>query len=128
MVKGSMTIEAAYLVPFTVFVLMIVCYLAVFEYDKAVLKETGYECILRSMEQRQMDDGQLQEVLLERLEQTAKERVLDVNDLEVSVQFTVSGISVSFSGTQTMLKVPVEVTVVYDRIFPEQTLRLLQGI
>lgn len=126
--RGSMTVEAAYLFPFCFLILGIVCYFGVFEYNRSVLKTTGYECVLHVMEQREKSDQLLQEELLRLIKQTAEERVLGMADLKVSVKFTASKISVSISGDHTMLRVPMEVTVVYERIFPELTLRLLQGI
>lgn len=126
--KGSMTVEAAYIFPFCFLVLGVICYLGIFAYDQAVLRMTGYECVLQVTEQREEGDEALQTELQRLTEQTAQERILGLRDLKVSVKLTATKISMTFSGLQTMLQVPMEVSVVYDRVFPELTLRLLQGI
>lgn len=125
--RGSMTVEASYIFPFCFVVIVIVCYLGIFEYNQAVLKMTGYECILHTMEGREESEELLKENLLKRAEQMAKTRVLGIKDLEVSVKMTASKISVSYRCRQTMLEVPLAVTAVYERTYPEVTLRLLSG-
>lgn len=125
--KGSMTVEASYIFPFCLVVIGIVCYLGIFEYNQAVLKMTGYECILQVMAEKDEPEEFLKEKMFNTAEQTASARVLGITDLNVSVKMTASNISVSYSGKQSMLDVPVEVTVVYERTYPELTLRLLSG-
>lgn len=128
MVKGSMTVEAAYLFPFCFLIIGIVCYLGVFSYNQAVLKMTGYECILLVTEQKTESDEALRKEILRLTQQTAKERVLGVSELNVTVKLTATKISVVCTGVQTMLNVPVRAEAVYERVYPEQTLRILQGI
>lgn len=125
--KGSLTVEAAYIFPFCFLIIGIVCYLGIFEYNRAVLKMTGYECILQTMEERDGAEEAFQENLLRRARQAAKERTFGMTDLEVSAKITTSKISVSLQGIQTMIQTPLEVTVVYERTFPELTLRLMAG-
>ena len=52
--KGSVTIEAAWIFPFCFFVIAIVCCLGIYEYNQTVLKISGYECIVRTMEERDL--------------------------------------------------------------------------
>lgn len=124
--KGSLTVEASYIFPFCFVIVGIVCYLGIFGYNQAVLKMTGYECILQALEERNASEEVLKEHLLEKAGQSAGNRTLAVRDLEVSVKTTASKISVSYHCIQTMLNIPLEVTVVYERTFPELTLRLTQ--
>lgn len=126
--KGSMTVEASYIFPFCFLVIGIVCYLGIFQYNQAVLKMTGYECILQTMEEREESEELFKENLLRRAEQSAKDRTLGVKELNVSVKMTASKISVSYSCMQKMLEVPLGVTAVYERTNPELTLRLAAGI
>lgn len=122
--KGSLTVEASYIFPFCFVMIGIVCYLGIFLYNQAVLKMTGYECILQVMEERDTEDTAFQENLLHQAEQSAKKRALAVKDLKAAVKVTASKISLTYNGMQTMLKIPLEATVVYERTFPELTLRL----
>lgn len=124
--KGSLTVEAAYIFPFCFLVLGIVCALGVFRYNQAVLKMTGYECILQTMEERNRPEETFRERLMEEAARSAGGRTLGVRDLEVQVRITASKISVSYRGIQTMLNLPLEVTSVCERTFPEMTLRLTQ--
>lgn len=122
--KGTLTVEASYLFPFCFWIIGVVCFLGIFIYNQAVLKMTGYECILQSFDEAEMTV--LEETLLENAQKCAEERVLAVKNLEVTVKSGISKISVSYHGTQTMLNIPLEVTVVCEKIFPERTLRLIK--
>lgn len=126
--RGSLTVEAAYIFPLCFLILGIICYLGIFEYNRAVLKMTGYECILKTMEESHQSDDYLKEQLLRKVEETAKERTLGMMDLKAAAKITASKVSVSLQGVQSMLLVPLEVTVVYERTFPELTLRLRKGM
>lgn len=125
--KGSMTLEASYVFPFCFLVIAIVCSLGIFKYNQAVFKISGYESILQTMEAREESEENWKDHLLKKAEQIAQARVLGVKDLKTSVKMTTSKISVSYSGTQRLLMLPIEVTVVYERTYPELTLRLLSG-
>ena len=121
-----MTIEAAYIFPLCFLILGIVCYLGIYEYNRAVLKMAGYECILQTMEER--DEDCFKENLLRRAELAAKERTFGMVDLKTSAKITATKDSVSIQGEQRMLQVPLEVTVIYERTFPELTLRMMKGM
>lgn len=126
--KGSLTVEAAYIFPLCFLVLGIVCYLGIYEYNRAVLKMTGYECILQTMEERDEDEDGFKENLLRRAEQAAKERTFGMVNLKTSAKITASKVSISLQGVQTIFQAPLEVTVVYERTFPELTLRMMKEI
>lgn len=81
--KGSMTVEASYVFPFCFLIILIVCHLGIFEYNRAVLKMTGYECILQTMELREESEKVMEENLLKRAGETAAGRVLGVRNLEI---------------------------------------------
>lgn len=127
MMKGSMTVEASLVFPFCFLVIAIVCCLGIFKYNQAVLKLTGYECVVHTMELRGESEQVLRETIKGRAEQMAKERALGVENLETSVKVTTSKILVTYSGNQSLLRLPLKVNVVYERVYPEQALRLLAG-
>ena len=122
--RVSMTVEAALIFPFCFIVLMIVCYLGIFQYNQAVLKLTGYECILRTMEEREQETSFLIENILHRAKEYGEARTLGVKNLNVSVKLTATKISLTYSCVQSVLESPIEVTVNYERVYPELTLRL----
>ena len=126
--KGSLTVEAACIFPFCFLSIAIVCLLGIFQYNQAVLKMTGYECILQTMEERKLEEAEIQENLLRRAKQAGNERTLGIENLKASARITDSKISLSFECVQRPLKVPIEVTVVYEPAYPELTLRLTRGI
>lgn len=126
--KGSLTVEAAYIFSFCFLILGIICYLGVFEYNRTVLKMTAYECILRSMEEDYHSDDSLKEILLKRLGDALQERTLGMEDCKVVAKITATKVCVSLQGSQKVLQVPLEVTVLYERIFPERILRVKKGI
>lgn len=122
--KGSLTVEAAFIFPFCFLVIGTVCLLGIFLYNHAVLKVTGYECILQTMEEREQGEEVLLENLLGRAEESAKARTLAVEELNATVRITASKVSLNYHCLQTVLNVPIEVSVVCERIYPEITLRL----
>lgn len=122
--KGSLTVEAAYIFPLCFVMIGIVCCLGIFRYNQAVLKMTGYECILQAMEEGNTSEEALEKHLLEKAGELAGQRALAIRKLEVSVKITVSKVSISYHCIQSMLNIPLEATAVYERTFPELTLRL----
>ena len=124
--KGHLTVEASYIFPFCFMVIGIVCYLGIFLYNQSVLKMTGYECILQTLGEFDTED-EVEEHLLKRVKEAAEARTLAMKDLEIRVKTTISKISVSYQGGQSGLNVPFEVTVVYEKTFPERILRMTQG-
>ena len=125
--KGSMTVEASYILPFCFLIIAIVCYLGIFQYNQAVLKATGYECILQVMDEEDLEEEILQQIIVKKAEQTAKARVLGVKELNAAVKMTASKISVTFQGRQSLFDLTLNVTAVYERTYPEMALRLLSG-
>lgn len=121
--KGSMTIEAAYVFPFCFIIIAIICCLGVFQYNTAILKVTGYESIISTIGELEEGNEFLEQNLLKNAKASAGARVLAVGDLETSVKVTATKISVTYTGTQDLLPIPFEVKVVYERTFPELTLR-----
>lgn len=126
--RGSLTIESAFVFPFCFMIILIVCQLGVFQYDLAVLKMTAYECILKTVEDEKLTESELLEQLQNRALSIGAERVLGVKDLNAAVKVTASKISLTFQGTHRILKIPLEVSAAYERIYPELTLRIARGV
>ena len=122
--KGSLTVEASLVFPFCFVVIGIVCFLGIFLYDQTVLKLTGYECILQVIEQESTDIENFKNNLQNQVKETGALRTLAIADLQANVKISTSKISVSFSGKQKLLNLPLEMSVVYEKVFPELTLRL----
>lgn len=119
--KGSLTVEAAYLFPICFLIIGIVCSLGIFQYNCAVLKMTGYECILKTLEEESAEKD-LQVHLMERAQIFAEERTVGVKSLITEVKITKSNAAVTYQCVQKFLNVPIEVTVSCERIAPEQTI------
>lgn len=125
--KGNITIEASCIFPFCFLVIAIVCYLGIFSYNQSVLKTTGYESILWSVDAGEISEKNLQQSIRKKAEKMAGSRVLGMKELNVDVKITTSKIALTFYGKQTMFNLPLEITSVYERTYPERTLRLLTG-
>lgn len=126
--KGSLTVEAAYIFPFCFIVIGLVSILGLFLFNQAVLEMTAYECILHTIEERNLEEETFKEHLLKRAEQVGNERTLGVKELQVSMKMTASKISLTYTGTQSVIGAPIEATAVYERTFPELTLKLKKGM
>ena len=46
--KGSLTVEASFVIPLCFLFLGVIFYLGIYQYNQAVLQMTGYECILQN--------------------------------------------------------------------------------
>lgn len=123
--KGSLTVEASYIVPMCLIAVLIVCYLGIFEYNQAVLQMTGYECLLLVMGNDDMSEEEQKEMLLKRTKEIAQERVLSMESVDVRVKMTATKVWIEFECIQTLPHRNMEVSVVYERTFPELTLRMM---
>lgn len=126
--KGSLTVEAAYIFPFCFMVIGLVSILGLFLFNQTVLEMTAYECILHTIEERNLEEETFKEHLLKRAEQVGNERTFGVKELQVSMKMTASKISLTYTGTQSVIGAPIEATAVYERTFPELTLKLKKGM
>jgi hypothetical protein len=126
--KGSLTVEAAFVFPFCFLIIGIIYALGIFLYNQSVLKLTGYECIVQTMEDRDQKEEILLETLLQRAEETGKSRTLGIDDLNAIVRVTATKITLKYQCVQRILNLPMEVTVIYNRIYPEMSLRLMREI
>lgn len=126
--KGSLTVEAAFVFPFCFLIIGIIYALGIFLYNQSVLKLTGYECIVQTMEDRDQKEEILLETLLQRAEETGKSRTLGIDDLNAIVRITATKITLKYQCVQRILNLPMEVTVIYNRIYPEMSLRLMREI
>ena len=126
--KGNLTIEAAYICPFCFVVLGLVSFLGISLYNQAVLEMTGYECILQTVEERELKEDDLKGQLLRRAKQAAEDRTFGVEGLQVNLKVTKTKIAINYKGTQSVIGVPINVDAVYERTSPELTLRLIKGI
>ena len=127
--RGNLTVEAALIVPFCIMIILIVCQLGIFQYDREVLKMTGYECILKTVEEGgNLTSNDFCEALKNRAMVAATDRMLGLKSLNAEVKMTSSKIVLVFEGVSTMLEIPMEVSVAYERIYPELTLRIKRAV
>jgi hypothetical protein len=126
--KGSLTVEAAFVFPFCFMIIGIIYALGIFLYNQSVLKLTGYECIVQIMEDRDQKEEILLETLLQRAEETGKSRTLGIENLNAIVRITATKITLKYQCVQRILNLPMEVSVVCDRVYPEMSLRLMREI
>jgi hypothetical protein len=124
--KGSMTVEAALVFPFCFFVLAIIGCLGVYKYNQSVLKLSGYECVVRTMEERNLEEQIFKENFSRRMLDAAQNRTLGMKDFEISIKISATKLLVKIKGVQKLLNLPVEAEVVYQRVHPERALQLLR--
>ena len=86
--KGTMTVEAALVFPFCFFVLAIIGCLGVYKYNQSVLKLSGYECVVRTMEERNLEEQIFKENFSRRMLDAAQNRTLGMKDFEISIKIS----------------------------------------
>ena len=80
------------------------------------------------MEDRDQKEEILLETLLQRAEETGKSRTLGIENLNAIVRITATKITLKYQCVQRILNLPMEVSVVCDRVYPEMSLRLMREI
>ena len=117
---------AALVFPFCFFVLAIIGCLGVYKYNQSVLKLSGYECVVRTMEERNLEEQIFKENFSRRMLDAAQNRTLGMKDFEISIKISATKLLVKIKGVQKLLNLPVEAEVVYQRVHPERALQLLR--
>ena len=99
--KGSYTVEASFLMPMILTVIVLIIYLAFFLHDRALLQSAAYTSCLRGS---QMTEG---EDVYAQVEKSSRElirnRLLATGSVETDIEIGSDRISVSYRG---MLKIP----------------------
>ncbi len=125
--KGSMTVEAAYVFPFCFFMLLLVFELGIFLYDQSVLKLTAGECVLKVMEEEKTE-SQIKEELERLILENGAERTLGTEELQVEIRSTAKRLLVTCKGEFSALGVRMETVTEYEKCSPENTLRLTKSM
>ena len=123
--KGSLTVEASFVIPLCFLFLGVIFYLGIYQYNQAVLQMTGYECILQNADRLAESEKQFRECLMQHAEDAAKMRTLGISEMEAIVKITPARVLLTYRCRQQMiLETDLEVTAAYERIYPELILRL----
>ena len=126
--KGNLTVEASYILPLCLFMIAILGQLGIYQYDREVLKLTGYECILKTVEDVDVTEETMKQNLEKRALENAMARLVGIKDLKVDAKITVSKILLTFQGVHCIFDSPLEVKIVYERVSPEVTLRMTRDV
>ena len=126
--KGNLTVEASYILPLCLFMIAILGQLGIYQYDREVLKLTGYECILKTVEDVDVTEEAMKQNLEKRALENAMARLIGIKDLKVDTKITVSKILLTFQGVHCIFDSPLEVKIVYERVSPELTLRMTRDV
>lgn len=95
--KGSYTVEASFLLPMILSVIVLIIYLSFYLHDRAVLSSAAYTAALRGSQMRAGDNvagdvsAQAQELI--------RNRLLGTSDVETDVECNSGSIVVSYGGT-----------------------------
>ncbi len=127
--KGSMTIEAAYVIPLSFAVIGVICILGLFQYNRVVLTLTGQECILQIMDERDLEEQGMKVKLLELASCQAEKRTFGLTEVTEEVQMAGGQIVLIYRAKQSVfIDLPLEVKIFYRRVFPEELLRIKEYI
>ncbi len=122
--RGSMTVEASYIFSICFLIIGVVCVLGIYAYNCSVLKSTGYECILKTREERELGQSAMYENLLFRAREYGNERTFGVSNLDTSLKMSSTTISLTYEGVQSILHLPLKITATYECTSPEKVLRI----
>lgn len=122
--RGSMAVEASYVFSLCFLIIGAVCILGIYAYNCSVLKMTGYECILKTREERELGQSAMYENLLLRAKEHGNERTFGVLNLDTSLKMSSTTISLTYEGVQSILHLPLKITSTFECTDPEKTLRI----
>ena len=90
---GYFTIEAAFLLPFIMMIIVFMTFLSFYCYDRCILEQCAYAAALRGSSNRFTSNEEAYEEAQKAAESLVSEKLFAVNELETVVQ--VSGVSVT---------------------------------
>lgn len=122
--RGSMTVEASYVFSLCFLIIGALCVLGMYAYNCSVLKMTGYECILKTREEREQGQSIMYENLLLRAKEHGNARTFGVINLDTSLKMSSTTISLTYEGVQSILHLPLKITATYECTSPEKVLRI----
>lgn len=94
--KGSYTVEASFLLPIILSVIVILIYLSFFLHDRAVLSASAYQAAMRG---GQLINGEnVMQVVTESAESLIRNRLLGTSEVETNVECAGGKVKVSYSG------------------------------
>ena len=100
---GYMTVEASFIVPLAVMILLLLLYWGFFCYDKTVSIQCSYLAALRTSNQWGLTTAAAEQVALEELEQLTEERFLFIKKGDLLTKAGILNIEASVSGKMDIL-------------------------
>lgn len=123
--RGSITVEASLIMPFCLAVIGVFSWLGVFQYNRAVMKLTACEYIVRFAEQRMQERDEFVRELTGKLEQAAEERTLALREIRASVKVTGSTVVAELNAEQRIIwSGTLNAKASYKITHPETALRI----
>jgi len=95
--KGSYTVEASFLLPVILSVIVLVIYLSFYLHDRAVLSSAAYTAALRGSQMKEGSD--IAGDVTKQAEELIRNRLLGTTEVETRVESNGSSIVVSYGGT-----------------------------
>jgi len=94
--KGSLTIEAALLMPFVLATMIILIYLAFYLHDQAVLTSCAYEAAI--MGSHEQSEDEIEQVIEEKIKELTTNRLLGTIDVKNQINVDNKVIMIRFEG------------------------------
>ncbi len=121
-VKGSLTIEAAVIVPMILLIFGILMHILFYWHDKVILVSAAYETVALGAGRSEMDEAQLEHEFYARV----KGKLLLLNKVECKVQTETEEVLIKCSGSRKTSQVQVKQRMI--RTKPERYIRQVRKI
>lgn len=104
--KGMITIEACFLIPFTIMIILVLIWMGFLLYNRTVLTNAVNIATMETAYQAEKSNEELMEYMVTRFEELVRDQLVCVNDIHVEGRVGYGEVELSVSG---QLKVPGEI-------------------
>lgn len=124
LMKGSLTVEAALVIPFSFMILGVICLLGVFQYNQAVVFITGRSYMYEVLDYREHGNAFMEQYLEEQVKAALAERTIGLKEIQVEAKVSTGKIYLHCGGQQKILfSLSVEKELEKIRLYPEPWIR-----
>ena len=123
--KGRFVLEAAYLVPMVCLLMVYLVYFTLYAHDCAVCAHTILEAGTKAIYREELTSGEMKNQIEQELQKKLKERLLWMEEPEITAEVNPVRVRIRVSGTGPFLRqIKIEMDRTLYRVSPCQTVRM----
>ncbi len=96
--KGMITVEAAFLIPFSIMIIMVLVWMGFLQYNRNVMTQAASMAVMEASYFADLDNDELLEKMIKRFEELVRDNLVCVEDLQVEGEVKYSEITLTVTG------------------------------